>query len=93
VHWLSHFFGLDNLSGPFYGFWSGIGSDLGEVAIIGGLVSIYRKHSCHVDRCWRIAKRSVAGTTLVVCHKHHPEDPPKTAHEVETAAKIANLRS
>ncbi|MDE2469867.1 MAG: hypothetical protein KGL35_14290 [Bradyrhizobium sp.] len=76
MHWLAHFLGLDNLSGPFYGFWSGAGSDITELALIGGLIAAYRKHNCHIKGCWRIGKRNVDGTSLIVCHKHHPENPP-----------------
>lgn len=73
MHWLSHFFGLDNLSGPWYGFWSGVGSDISEVAIIGGVIQIYRKHNCHVKGCWRIGKHPVGH--YVVCRSHHPGVP------------------
>jgi len=79
--WFSHVLGLDNLSGPFYGFWSGFGSDITELAILGGLVSVYLRHNCHVKRCWRIGRERVEGTTLVVCRKHHPHDAPE-AHEI-----------
>jgi hypothetical protein len=78
---LSHFFGLDNLAGVQYGFWSGIGSDLGEVAIFGGVVGIYRKHNCHVKGCARIGKHPVEGTPYVVCAKHHPGVPAVVTYE------------
>jgi hypothetical protein len=71
--WLAHLMGLDNLSGPFYGFWSGIGSDLGEVTIIGAALSIWWKHECHVKGCHRMGRHPVAGTPHVVCRRHHPE--------------------
>jgi len=74
--WLSHILGLDNLSGPWYGFWSGFGSDLGEVTILGALGSLYWKHTCHVDRCWRLGRHPVAGTGFTVCRRHHPHDAP-----------------
>jgi len=45
-HWLLNFFGISNLSGYGYGFFSGIGSDLGEVALIGAIIAVYRKHNC-----------------------------------------------
>jgi len=56
-----------------YNFFSGFGSDLGEVAIVGGLIQIYRKHNCHQKGCWRIGKHSVGH--YVVCSKHHPGVP------------------
>lgn len=82
--WAGHFFGVSDEGGPGYGFFSGVGSDIGEVAIIGGLVSIYRKHNCHVDGCWRVAKHPVEGTPYVVCKKHHPSVP-----DVVTAEHVA----
>lgn len=79
MHWLSHFFGLDNLSGPWYGFWSGVGSDISEVAIIGGVIQIYRKHNCGIRGCWRMGRRQVPGTDHVVCNRHHPRQAPTHA--------------
>lgn len=74
--WLAHFFGLDNASGPAYLFWSGVGSDITELAVLGGLVSLYRKHNCHVKGCPRLGRHLIAGTTYVVCARHHPEGAP-----------------
>jgi hypothetical protein len=84
--WLAHLFGLDNLSGSYYGFWSGAGSDLGELAIVGGLVTLVRHRTCHVHRCWRLGRHPVDGTPHVVCRKHHP-DGHLTAAAVLQAAK------
>lgn len=87
-HWLSHFFGLDNLSGPFYGWWSGAGSDIGEVVLVGGLVHWYRARTCHVDHpkfCWRPGRHPVAGTPYRACKKHHPAVPERV-----TAAVLAD---
>ena len=81
MHWLSHFLGLDNLSGPYYGFWSGFGSDLSELAIAGGLIGVLRKHNCHVRWCWRVGRHPVEGTPFVVCRRHHP-DGPVTAKDI-----------
>lgn len=74
--WLLHVLGLDNASGPFYLWWSGSGADLGELAIVGGLVTVARKHNCHVKRCMRVGRYPVEGTVFVVCRRHHPEDSP-----------------
>jgi hypothetical protein len=71
-HWILNFFGINNLSGYGYGFWSGIGSDLGEFALIGAVVALYRKHNCHVKGCWRLSRHPVEGTPWVTCRKHHP---------------------
>ena len=75
-HWLLHILGLDSASGTAYLAWSGVGSDISEVAILGALVSIYRRHACHVKGCPRIGRFPVAGTTFVVCRRHHPDDAP-----------------
>ena len=48
---LVHILGMDDLSGRWYGFWSGFGSDIGELGIIGGLVGLLRHKNCHVKGC------------------------------------------
>ena len=88
LHWLAVHTGTVNEGGPYYGFWSGFGSDLGEIAIIGGLIGIYRKHNCHVKGCWRVGRHPVDGTTFVVCRPHHPDEKP-TAADVATAHRKA----
>ena len=79
LHWLAVHTGTVNEAGPYYGFWSGFGSDLGELAIIGGLIGIYRKHNCHVKGCWRIGRHPVEGTDFTVCRPHHPDKAPTAA--------------
>jgi hypothetical protein len=79
MHWLEHFLGMD-MSGDPYGFWSGFGSDLSELAIFGALLAMVRKHNCHVHGCWRIGRFPVDGTTWTVCRRHHPDDPPRAHH-------------
>lgn len=70
-HLLMHFFGLDNLSGPQYGFWSGIGSDISELAIVGAVAGMLKRHNCHQRRCWRIGRHMVDGTPW--CDRHHED--------------------
>jgi hypothetical protein len=67
--WLLHALGLDTTSGPVYAFWSGAGSDLGEVALLGGMITLVRKHNCHERRCWRVGRHVVDGTPW--CNHHH----------------------
>ena len=62
--------GSSNPSGNQYGFWSGFGSDLGEIAILGSIVGLYKHHNCAVKGCVRIAHHPVRGTNLKTCHKH-----------------------
>lgn len=66
------------LTGPGYQWWSGMGSDLGELTIIGGLAMLYRKGECHMDGCHRIGWHpSEQHDGHVVCRRHHPhtQDP------------------
>ena len=68
-----HTFGIDDVSGRWYAFWSGAGSDIGELAIVGALFAVVRQHNCEVHHCWRLGRHVVEGTGLRVCRKHHPE--------------------
>lgn len=60
------------LHGDGYQFWSGIASDLGEVAIIGGLLTFVRQRNCHVKRCPRLSWHAHPEHGHPVCRKHHP---------------------
>lgn len=73
MHWLAHFFGLDNLSGPAYGFWSGVGSDISELAVFGALAAHVRAINCEVHGCWRIGRHTTAAQHRV-CRRHHPDE-------------------
>lgn len=74
-HWLAYWLGLTNASGPIYSFWSGIGSDLGEAVLIGGVFAFYRKHECHEDTCHRVGRHTVVdpvtGEHVLRCRHHH----------------------
>src|ERR1700760_461320 len=61
-----------------------ISGPLADITLLGGAYAIVRRHNCHAKRCWRIGRHQVAGTTYVVCRKHHP-DPTPTAEEIQTA--------
>ena len=75
-HWLAVHTGTVNESGPYYGFWSGFGSDLGEVTLVGTIgVGVYtgvRKANCHEPGCWRIGHYPLEGTPHHLCARHHP---------------------
>lgn len=86
-HSILDFFGITDEAGPGYGFWSGFGSDLGEAAIIGGLISVLRKHNCEVHGCWRIGRHTTAAGHNV-CRIHHPDDL-LTAQDVIDAHRAA----
>lgn len=53
-----------------YWFWSGIGSDIGEAAIVGGIVTLVRHHSCHIDGCRRLGHIDPA-VHAPACKNHH----------------------
>lgn len=82
-HWLVHVtgsdYGLQAGRWSFYGFFSGFGSDLGEITIIAGLLAIYKKHNCHVARCWRLGRHAftdeATGASYLLCRRHHPAVP------------------
>lgn len=69
MNWLLHVLGVDNVSGRWYGFWSGFGSDIGQITLIGAVAGAYSKHNCHDKGCWRIGKHVVDGTPY--CGRHH----------------------
>jgi hypothetical protein len=62
-----------------------ISGPLADLTLIGGGYAILRRHNCHVKGCLRIGRHLVAGTTYVVCRKHHPDESP-TAEQVHAAA-------
>jgi len=65
-------------TGEGYAFFSGIGSDLTELLVLGGLIALYRKHNCNVKRCWRLQWREYVdadGTKHLWCRHHHPDQP------------------
>jgi hypothetical protein len=69
VNLLLHILGVDDVSGRWYAWWSGAGSDVSELAILGAVLGGYRKHNCHQPRCWRIGRHVVDGTPW--CNRHH----------------------
>lgn len=63
-----HVTGSDNVSGRWYGFWSGFGGDL---PIFGGLYVWLRHHNCHQLHCWRIGRHPYQDGQ-VYCKHHRP---------------------
>jgi hypothetical protein len=70
-HWLTVHTGSSNEPGvaPNYNFWSGSGSDIAEVTLLGMAAGWWHKHNCHEERCWRIGRHAVDGTPW--CNRHH----------------------
>jgi hypothetical protein len=86
-HWLGVRTGIFNESGPYYGFWSGFGSDLTEFGIIGvistGIYQLVRRYNCHEPGCWRVGTHPAAGGQFLLCYRHHPDfQGRKPTHEV-----------
>lgn len=79
---LAHVLGIDDVSGRWYGFWSGIGGDL---SILAAPVVLLRRHNCHARWCWRMGRHPVDGTSWTVCRRHHPDEHP-TAEQIRQAA-------
>jgi hypothetical protein len=76
-HWLAVHTGTVNESGPYYGFWSGFGSDIAEFGILGAIgTAIYqlvKKYNCHEPGCWRVGTHQAAGGQFLLCYRHHPD--------------------
>ena len=76
-YWLQVHTGTINESGPFYGFWSGFGSDLEEFGILGaigaGIYQLVKKYNCHEPGCWRVGQYHAAGGQFLLCYRHHPD--------------------
>ncbi len=70
--WFTTYF-VHVLSGRGYQFWSGIGSDLGELTIIGAAVVFLRHRNCHIHRCWRLQWHVDPAHGHPVCRHHHPD--------------------
>lgn len=78
LYWLWH-----PLSGPGYQFWSGIGSDVSEIAIIGGAIAVFRRWNCAAPGCLRHGRHPTADGQHCLCRKHHPDLPNKRLTLVE----------
>jgi hypothetical protein len=86
-HWLKVHTGTIDEPGPYYGFWSGFGSDLEEFGILGaiaaGIYQLVKKYNCHEPGCWRIGQHPAAGGQFLLCYRHHPDyQGKKPTHEL-----------
>jgi len=68
MHALLLFFGLTDASSTQYLFWSGVGSDISEIAIFFSLITYYKTHKCVV--CFRLGHHQVQHTHYKTCHRH-----------------------
>jgi hypothetical protein len=73
-HWFLQVTGTADTSGKWYAFWSGFGSDLGELALIGGLATFVHRENCASKGCWRLGLHPYEkdGVTHRLCRKCHP---------------------
>lgn len=94
-HWFEVHTGTVNEPGPYYGFFSGFGSDIGELAIVGGLIQIVRHQNCGVHHCWRIGRHEydLDGAKHRLCRKHHPNIDHQHEYTAEEFANHAAAKS
>lgn len=73
-YWLQVHTGTVNEPGPYYGFFSGFGSDLGEyviaTSILGSLYHAVKRSNCHTHGCVRIGSLPTSDG-YKVCKKCH----------------------
>jgi hypothetical protein len=74
-HWLQVHLGIVNEPGPYYGFFSGSGSDFGQLTDFAALCALaagwWHRNNCHAAKCWRLGVHPVAGGQYLVCRRHH----------------------
>ncbi len=81
------------LSGRGYQFWSGIGSDVGELTLLTAFVIWIRQRNCHVNRCWRLAWHPHPEHGHPVCRHHHPDYRRITGGSHDTLARSLSTAS
>jgi hypothetical protein len=77
MHWLQtalNTYILHPLHGNGYAWWSGAGSDLSELALLGALFAAWRHHTCHRQGCWKLGHRHPQHG-WPSCRKHWTETP------------------
>lgn len=75
-----------------YQFWSGVGSDVGELTLLGGVLALVKHLNCDSPRCPRYGPHRTADGHHRLCRKHHPDVPDHKLsldeiHERHEAAK------
>lgn len=81
IRFLLHVAGIDDMSGRWYAFWSGVG---GNVSLATMAWASLRRHNCHVAWCPRIGRHPVPGQQWLVCRRHN-QGPKVTAADVAAA--------
>lgn len=67
---MTHFLDTWFLYGRGYQFWSGAGSDFGELSILIAIGMFFRHRNCHVKGCWRLGHPN-PDHGWPACRKHH----------------------
>jgi hypothetical protein len=74
--WCEVHLGIHSEAPPYYAFWSGFGSDLGEYLIVWGIFHGLYMHwrfiNCHEPWCPRILRHRSAGGIYGYCTRHQP---------------------
>jgi hypothetical protein len=91
--WIEIHTGTVNEVGPYYGFWSGFGSDLGEYGLLTSMFTssalLWRHHTCHRHWwCWRHPLFALHGSPYLVCANHHPDDQLTAGQAVEQHVRL-----
>lgn len=73
LHWISTYL-LHPLHGDGYQWWSGAGSDLGELTLVGLVLGMYRHKNCESKGCWRLGHNH-PDHGRPVCRHHYHRDP------------------
>jgi hypothetical protein len=77
MHWLEQWAYVHFLTGSYLQFWSGVGSDIGELtlvtAVLAGIAHTARINNCEKKGCWRLGLHRTAANHRA-CRKHHPDD-------------------
>jgi hypothetical protein len=71
VDLLLHILGLDDASGRWYLWWSGVGADLGMLSAV---YAVVRRLNCEITGCLRLGRHATAAGHHT-CRRHHPDGP------------------
>lgn len=74
-----------------YNFWSGVGSDIGELTlatgVFSGILLFVKHHNCHEHRCWRLSWH-VDANDHPVCKVHSVEHPAQAGWLARTITRL-----
>jgi hypothetical protein len=97
LHWLQAAFDtylLHPLHANGYQWWSGAGSDLSELAMVGAAFGAWRHVNCAAPWCLRLGKHRTADGQHRLCRKHHPDLPDgrMSLEQIHARHAVAKLR-